>query len=280
MGMERLPGPVCNEICPTSIDDGTMSLRASGTAAILFSPPKDFTSVLLLHRAIEAGLPACWDWNELAEMRTAARALPPSGYAGVEREKLVQSLYGAVVAAAAERHLDVREVGKNAGKDVEEILEAVGRKAGDAWCAAFAAQIHRLAAIWLGGATTCPQEAAVQYVWGSARGAAVKTFTKDDVHAGTERPRAGDVFIMAKAAAYEKLKATTSRVWNNDITSTHAGIVVGYDGGSHTATTIEGNTDAGGGREGDGVYLRERQVKKDPPAGPAILGFVRPTIIL
>ena len=29
-----------------------------------------------------------------------------------------------------------------------------------------------------------------------------------------------------------------------------------------------------------GVYLRERQVKQDPPSGPAILGFVRPTLVL
>ncbi len=280
MGMERLPGPVGIDVCPVAIDDGTNGRWSSNAAAILFQPPADAAALFRLHKTVESGAPACWDWRELAEMRSVAKALLPAGYLGVPRETLIHSLYGAVVASAAERHLDVREVGKNAGEDVEEMLEAVGRKAGDAWCAAFAAQMHRLAATWLGGLTTCPQEAAVQLMWGSARAASVKTFTKDDVHGGTERPRAGDVFIMAKAGAYDRLTAMTKRLWDSAITSTHAGLVVGYDAGSFTVTTIEGNTDPGGGREGDGVYLRERVIKKSPTSGAAILGFVRPTIIM
>jgi hypothetical protein len=277
--MERLPGPICGECRPLLVDDGTLAVCEAKTPGVVLDRPKDAAALLRLHQDILAGFASCWHWDDLARMRDLIHALPPGGYDGVIREELVLSLYGAVVISAAERHLDIREIGTNAGEDVEEMLEAVGRSAGDAWCAAFVSQCHRLAALWLCGTTTCPQEAAVQFLWGSARAAKLTTFTKNDVYDGKKIPRAGDVFIMAVGASYSAIKRTKKRVWINESTSSHTGMVVGQSNSGKTLTTIEGNTGPSGGREGDGVYMKTRKVKKHASAAKmSVLAFIRPGI--
>ena len=41
-----------------------------------------------------------------------------------------------------------------------------------------------------------------------------------------------------------------------------------------TISTIEGNTGAGGGREGDGVYSKKRNIKSQNKNGLHIVGYI------
>lgn len=54
----------------------------------------------------------------------------------------------------------------------------------------------------------------------------------------SEKPKAGDIFTLA--------------------TASHTGLVIGVSGSN--VTTIEGNTNAAGSREGDGVYIKTRPI--------------------
>ena len=140
----------------------------------------------------------------------------------------------------------VREIGKNAGPDVEKYQKSVGLSKGSPWCAAFVSWCY----IESKGLTKAPK-------WCS--GSAVSLFqvarnsktcvSVTPVDAGFQsKVKAGWVWSRAQdpAAAAGARKGA----WCQG----HTGVVVKVDSiGFHT---IEGNTNAAGSREGDGVYAK------------------------
>ena len=145
------------------------------------------------------------------------------------------------------RYEGVREVGgPNRGPDVERFLRTVRKPPGLAWCAAFV--------------STCVLEA-----WQENYNAAGNAGPIDEkslpiqLTAGvmvlwTATPRArrcppkpGAIFIINNG-----LNAKTGARMG------HTGFVVSLDG--KRVNTIEGNTNAAGSREGDGVYRRSRLI--------------------
>lgn len=123
----------------------------------------------------------------------------------------------------------VKEQGKNAGPWVVLFLSKVGLGPGYAWCAAFV--YHCLLK---GEAKSLPSKwkaAGVRYwvEWAKKEGRLVQT------------PQRGDLFY-----------------WLNANGSGHIGFVRNTGAWPQYVETIEGNTDKGGSREGDGVYYRSR----------------------
>lgn len=122
---------------------------------------------------------------------------------------IFQTLYGVLSVRVAESYLNVREErdaqGKtdNSGKEVEEILESVGHKAGSSWCAAFVYACHSKAAKLLGGHTTMPKSALASRLWTQSRQLNTR-FTVDSVFKGVSFPRAGDVFVFEQRIDSEK----------------------------------------------------------------------------
>lgn len=128
----------------------------------------------------------------------------------------------------------IREAtGRNDGPEVEKYLAAVGLGKGYAWCAAFNAYNFDAFGIPNPQSAWSPHWAQRDdIVWSSK------------LRGGKIRP--GDVFTW-----YSPRKRRVA----------HTGIVVGTD--KHGAVlTIEGNTNDGGSRDGDGVYARKRSLDK------------------
>lgn len=120
-----------------------------------------------------------------------------------------------------------REHGINRGPLVQRFLASVGLGPGYPWCAAFMSHVLRQAG----------------YVGGPTKGrAAVRNWAKwaKDENKVYLKPKRGDLFY-----------------WLNKNGTGHIGIVAEVNGG--TVRTYEGNTNAQGSREGDGVYEKSRQ---------------------
>ena len=117
------------------------------------------------------------------------------------------------------------EEGHNDGPFVKEVLASVGLGPGHPWCAAFNFYVFRKA----GFASLVPRSAwSPDWVKGGRRGEAYPA----------------DVFGI-----YFPSKGRVA----------HTGIVEAT--GKTFVTTIEGNTNAAGSREGDGVYRKKRPLK-------------------
>lgn len=166
--------------------------------------------------------------------------------------------------AKAEAAAKVREVGgANRGPRVETYLKAAGLSPGSPWCAAFVAWVVREAS----GAPKAPR-------W--ATGSAVSNFFNAQTKLrGTEflaypherdKVRAGWVWVRAASAA--DAEAARKRRW----TRGHTGIVISPDGAGFA--TVEGNTNAAGSREGDGVYSKSQSW-----TDPRTLGFFDPAAL-
>ncbi|MCS6862254.1 MAG: CHAP domain-containing protein [Abditibacteriales bacterium] len=127
----------------------------------------------------------------------------------------------------------VREEGENAGKKVEEFLRSVGLGPGYPWCAAFV--------YW------CTQKAAdalkVSNPFIRTAGCAVIASWAREHDILEDTPEAGDVFLHW---------STVAGVFR----ASHTGFVTKVRGAQFD--TIEGNTNAGGSREGIGVFARKR----------------------
>jgi hypothetical protein len=125
----------------------------------------------------------------------------------------------------AENEIGVRErTGRNDGPRVEEYLRCVGLKKGQPWCAAFVSFLY--------------------------------------AKSGFAKPRSGwspDLFPSARLAR----SALPGNVLGIYFTAygriAHVGLISKQDG--DWVTSIEGNTNITGSREGDGVYLKKRHIK-------------------
>lgn len=126
--------------------------------------------------------------------------------------------------------IGVREVGKNAGQQVEAYLASTGLGKGYAWCGAFVTWVIKSVGLSL------PQGPAWAPSW-FVKGKRIKH----------EMAQAGDVF----------------GIWfKNKNRIAHVGFIdENWMNSSNLILTVEGNTNEAGSREGDGVY-RKRRLKK------------------
>jgi CHAP domain len=104
---------------------------------------------------------------------------------------------------------------------------------GQAWCAMFVSWVGAHAGVWMPKINSNRGFAAVV----SARSFARKH------NLLTTKPRVGSVFLI---------------IGRNG--KGHTGLVESINWARRTITTIEGNTNAGGSRNGDGVYRRTRKI--------------------
>jgi hypothetical protein len=139
----------------------------------------------------------------------------------------------------ARLNLGVRESsGKNRGPVVDLYVRRAGASLGSPWCAAFCYWCFSEASMELMRPCPCPRTASVHRLWRKAA-------PRFQVPVPTD----GSLFLVDHGAGRG-----------------HVGLVEEVNG--DRLTTIEGNTDASGTREGDGVYRRFRHVDE------ATLGFL------
>ena len=157
---------------------------------------------------------------------------------------ITEAALALIATATAEANKGVREVGKNAGPDVEKYLHCLGMTKGSPWCAAFVSWCVMTSR----GLAKPPK-------WCS--GSAVSLFQMSGKNAVKVTPVDADFkskvkpgYIWSRAQDPAAAAAARKGSWCQG----HTGIVVAVDAiGWHT---IEGNTNAAGSREGDGVYRK------------------------
>ncbi|WP_109301013.1 CHAP domain-containing protein [Aquimarina sp. AU474] len=128
--------------------------------------------------------------------------------------------------------IGVREAtGNNDGKDVEKYLKSVDLGKGNAWCAAFVHWVFEQCGVENSiNAWSPTAENKKNFVWNK------KQWYK--------KPKSGDVFCL-----YYSSKRRIGHTGFFDLMIN-----------SKIYQTVEGNTDATGGSEGDGVYRRKRSI--------------------
>ena len=147
----------------------------------------------------------------------------------------------AATLSVAKSQAGVTEVGHNGGPQVTAYLRATGLPAGNPWCAAFVAWCIGQAEAQTGVKCPLPKSASCDVLleWGRKRGLLKNS------------PQPGDLFL--------RLESPTDAV--------HTGFVTGVPAAG-SFTTMEGNTNAAGGREGVMVRSHTRVVT---PGGYAFL---------
>jgi cell wall-associated NlpC family hydrolase len=125
----------------------------------------------------------------------------------------------------AENEIGIREkTGRNDGPRVEEYLRCVGLKKGQPWCAAFVSFIYQ--------------------------------------KGGFAKPRSGwspALFPSGRLARSALPGNLIGIYFSEQKRIAHVGIIVQQEG--DWMISVEGNTGISGGREGDGVYRKRRQVR-------------------
>jgi len=168
----------------------------------------------------------------------AAPAAPAAPLSGSAAERLI-------AVCQAEAAKKVREIGKNAGPDVEKYQKSVGLGKGNPWCAAFVSWCYMESKGLTKAPKWCSGSAVSLFQMARAQKAACVT----PVDAGFQsKVKAG--MIWSRAQDPEAAAGARKGAWCQG----HTGVVVKVDSiGFHT---IEGNTNAAGSREGDGVYSK------------------------
>lgn len=118
----------------------------------------------------------------------------------------------------------------NDGVDVGKYLKSVGLPEGYSWCMAFVYWCVQQAAVQLKVANPLKCTGGVLAQWNARPLLRVKD------------PLPGDIMILDYGKGLG-----------------HTGLVIAVDG--LFVDTIEGNTNSGGSRDGDGVYTRRRKIK-------------------
>ena len=146
----------------------------------------------------------------------------------------------------AEAAKKVREIGKNAGPDVEKYQKCVGLAKGSPWCAAFVSWCVMTSRGLTKAPKWCSGSAVSLFQVSSRSKTCVKVTPADADY--KSKVKAGWVWSRAQDDA--SAAAARKGAWCQG----HTGVVVKVDDvGFHT---IEGNTNAAGSREGDGVYFK------------------------
>ena len=127
--------------------------------------------------------------------------------------------------------IGVREAtGRNDGDRVEMYLASCGRRAGDAWCAAF-----------VNWALEVNDAARAESGWSPSWHPKRRLVWRPSAGVNTATPQPGDVFGIW-FSKYNRLA--------------HTGFIDKW--GNDYVITVEGNTNDAGSREGDGVYRKRR----------------------
>lgn len=147
----------------------------------------------------------------------------------------------------ARQELHVREQGHNRGSEVERILRQAEGSPGDAWCAAFCEALLEWACQNLG--------LPVPFEIGLSCSALVKRAEAAGriVQPGHQQP--GDLWVLKGGPTGWKHVGLIESLSRADLADqTH--------GRHRQAGTIEGNTNAAGSSEGDGVYAKTRSLDR------------------
>ena len=147
-------------------------------------------------------------------------------------------------------------------KDFEDNMKDIGFDNGDAWCTLFVELVWK-------NAYAAYKSYMVTLLDAIFSESAVKTFSnfklsKEFKNLVTHTPDPGALVFWQK--------------YNNGLPDWrgHAGIFLQMSGGK--MITIEGNTNDGGSRDGDGVYKKSRDLNYFNDNGLRLLGFVNPKI--
>ncbi|MCP5158607.1 MAG: CHAP domain-containing protein [Gammaproteobacteria bacterium] len=132
--------------------------------------------------------------------------------------------------------------GSNRGARVEEYLASTGLAGGYPWCAAFVYWCFAQAARELGADNPCINTAGVLDHWNRAGQAGIRRITHAQAEADPLLIQPGMIFILDTG---------------DPGGAGHTGLVERVEGGK--LVTIEGNTNQAGGREGIGVFRRDRR---------------------
>jgi hypothetical protein len=146
--------------------------------------------------------------------------------------------------AVAEQAANVREepLGSNRGPKVDEYQRRTGLRPGHPWCACFLYWCFDEAAQRLGRPNPVVKTAGCQDHWNRAGTAGIARISASRAAANPELVQPGMIFIMAFDGGFG-----------------HTGIVESVSGGF--MTTIEGNSNGAGGREGIGVFRLTRKIR-------------------
>lgn len=148
-----------------------------------------------------------------------------------------------LVVAAAEEARKVREVppGSNRGPDVEAYLKSTGTPPGNSWCAAFVYWCFRQAAANAGRENPAFRTAGCLAHWNGAPSTGARRVPAALTRANPALVLPGMVFIMDHGRGLG-----------------HTGLVESTGGGM--MTTLEGNANSLGSREGVGVFRLVRKI--------------------
>lgn len=170
------------------------------------------------------------------------------------------SKLGAEIVKIARTQLHVRETPgqNNRGPEVDEYIRRIGLNPEDditdPWCVAYAYWCVDEAAIALGVENQMPKIAGVIRCW-NAIPASMK-ITADQVRANPALLKPGAIFFVDHSRYIDTPKGKR-KIWRG-----HAGIVAEPHPSFLKFTSIEGNTNVAGSREGQGVYQRMKYLRQ------------------
>lgn len=133
-----------------------------------------------------------------------------------------------LVVDLAESQIGVRQTNGNTGPEIDEYLACSGLGPGYAWCAAFVCWIYD------SNEVEVPNSSAWSPSW----------FPQSKTYENNSMAQEGDVFGI---------------YFNNLGRIAHVGVLIeSWEEAGNILTTVEGNTNDTGAREGDGVYKKYR----------------------
>lgn len=166
------------------------------------------------------------------------------------------------------KEVGVREVpiNSNRGPRVEEFQKYVGAwLVGGAWCAAFVSWCF--GQVYPGANPAGKQSSAIMGFWTRNKGREdFVRFSPADVKSGKYKIEPGDLFVLCSDPA----KVPQVQVGTVKAHTGHVGICTGEMLSATKFSTVEGNTNEAGSREGGGVYHRSRTLDE-----AKLVGFVR-----
>lgn len=164
------------------------------------------------------------------------------------------------IADIALSYMGKREVPGNMGftdKEFEAKMKAVGFVKSYAWCALFAELVWTEA---FAGDTHAL--AKIKELFSASATKTYKNFDIDKTFKVSQNPEIGAIAIWRHGNGWQG----------------HAGIVISVSRETNSIRTVEGNTNAAGGREGIEVATKLRKIKAAyEPHGLNLIGFILPT---
>lgn len=175
------------------------------------------------------------------------------------------------IVKVAKSKIGVRETGgSNRGPDVDAFIKNGGADPASQppWCQFFAYWVYSTAAKNLGKKTSAPKVGSASGCWHSSAKSGSMQISMADVRSGKVKLQPGDQMIRVRGKKPEDVPT----VLKGGFVPGHTGVVVAV--GPDRAYTVEGNTNAAGSREGDGVYEKSILFSSD-----ILVGFVRHKLV-